>query len=63
MGVGNGGDGGSLTDVVDNSEPVYCGCEEPNGFRFLEYRSDSQVWIHMKCGGRVIKPLIKSEGK
>jgi hypothetical protein len=41
----------------------YCSCHNPNGFTFLEYGDTHQVWIHTKCGGKVVKPLFRSEGR
>jgi hypothetical protein len=46
---------------MGDDESKHCSCINPNGFKFLEYKLDHQVWIHIKCGGQVVRTLIKSE--
>lgn len=50
------GDDFIMTDV----DHEYCTCENPTGFRFLEYGESHQVWIHIICGKKVVRALIKS---
>lgn len=41
---------------------MYCACRHPSAFTFVEYGTSTQIWIHVKCGGMVVMPLIRKKG-